>query len=215
MAASHAADAGSNPAESIMKEFILRARKAKTGFIDMDNLPKEGKIDSVCAAITNTLWISGDVRKDAAIHVVMEGPDNGPKTVSFYGNEIRGLKHDEKSMADYLKFALSRGAHLRLNEEAHVRTGIKIAKKSFERLVYEKSQQNVQMIFLDREGKDIRGFKFQKDFVVIFGSPEGLSPKTEKFLASFDVSKVSLGPRTLFAAQCPIIVHNETDRRGL
>lgn len=199
-----------------MKEFILRARKAKTNAsIDLDNLPKEGKIDSVCAAITNALWISGDVRRDTVIHVVMEGPDNAPKTVSFYGNEIRGLRHDERSIADYLKFALSKGAHLALNEEAHVRTGIKIAKKSFEKLVYEKSQQNLQIVFLDKSGKDVRGFSFQKDFVVIFGSPEGLSPKTETFLKSFDVNKISLGPNMLFAAQCPVIIHNEIDRRGL
>ena len=115
-----------------MKEFILRARKAKTNPVfNIDELPKEGKMDSVCATISNALWLSGDVRKDTIIHVVLEGPNKGPKTISFFGNEIRGLRSDERSIAGYVKDALQKGADLQLNEETRVRTGIKVAKKSF------------------------------------------------------------------------------------
>jgi tRNA (pseudouridine54-N1)-methyltransferase len=194
-----------------MKEFILRARRAKTSSLDINNLPKEGKMDSVCASISNALWISGDVRRDTIIHVVLEGPSNGPKTITFAGNEIKGLRHDERSIASYISYALEKGASLKLNEEAHVRTGIRIAKKSFERLVYERGQGR-QIIVLDKDGRNIRDFKFQKDFVVVFGSPEGLPPKTENFLAGLRVEKISLGPKMLFAAHCPIIVHSEIDR---
>jgi tRNA (pseudouridine54-N1)-methyltransferase len=195
----------------IMKEFVLRARRATTdpGF-DLENLPKEGKLDSVCSAIANTLWISGDVRRDTAIHVVLEGPHISPKTISFFGNEIKGLRHDERSIALYIKQALQKGAYLELNEEANVRTGIKIAKKSFERLLFEKSKKKIMI--LDKEGKDIRTFNFPDDFVLVFGSPEGLAPKTEKFLFDMKAEKISLGPRMLFAAHCPIVVHNEIDR---
>jgi tRNA (pseudouridine54-N1)-methyltransferase len=197
-----------------MKEFILRARKAKTNAsLDIDNLPKEGKMDSVCATISNAIWISGDVRKDTVIHAVLEGPNNAPRTVSFYGNEIRSLRSDERSIAGYIKFALAKTPFLQPNEEAHVRPGIRIARKSFERLVYEKSRQYRQIILLEKDGKDVRGFAFEKDFAVIFGSPEGLAPKTEKFMESLKASRISLGPKMLFAAHCPIIIHNEIDRK--
>jgi tRNA (pseudouridine54-N1)-methyltransferase len=198
-----------------MKEFILRARKAKTNpDLKLNELPKEGKMDSVCATIANALWISGDVRKDTAIHAVLEGPSNGPKTISFFGNEIRGLRHDERSIAEYIAAALQKGVFLEKNEEANVRTGIMVAKKSFERLVWEKSKEYKQVIFLDQSGTDIRKFDLKNDFVAILGSAEGLPPKTEKFLKEIKAEKVSLGPKVLFAAHCPIIIHNELDRRS-
>ena len=191
----------------------MRARRAKTNAtLDLNNLPREGKMDAVCAAIASAIWISEDVRRDTAIHVVMEGPNNPPKTVSFYGNGIKGLNSDERSIASYIQFAFSKSPFLELNEEMHVRPGITVAKKSFERLVYEKSQQYKQIILLDKSGKDVRGFHFDKNFVVVFGSPEGLPPKTEKFMNSLKADRISLGPKMLFAAHCPVIIHNEIDR---
>ena len=199
-----------------MKEFILRARKARTNpDINMNSLPKEGKMDAVCAAVSNTLWVSGDIRRDTLIHAVLEGPDNGPKTITFTGNEIRGLRSDERSIASYVANALQKGAFLKLNERAVVRTGISVAKKSFERLLWEKSKEYKQIIFLDKGGRDIRNFHFDKNFLIIFGSAEGLPQKTLKMISEMNAERISLGPRMLFAAHCPIIVHNELDRRNV
>ena len=149
-----------------MKEFILRARKAKTNpGINLNELPKEGRMDAVCATISNTLWVSNAIRKDTTIHVVLEGPTNGPKTITFIGNDLRGLRSDERSIGSYIAQALQRGAFLELNESINVRPGIKIAKKSFERLLWEKSQTYKQIIFLDARGKDLHDFNFEKNFV--------------------------------------------------
>ncbi len=191
----------------------MRARKAKTSpDINLNELPKQGKLDSVCATIANALWISGDVRRDTIIHVVLEGPANGPKAVSFFGNEIKGLRHDERSIASYISEALKKGAWLKLNEEAPVRSGITVAKKSFEKLIWEKKSKKI--FVLDRDGKDIRKMDFPEDFVIIFGSAEGLPPKVENFLKELKTEKTSLGPKMLFAAHCPVIVHNDLDRRN-
>ncbi len=199
-----------------MRVFIMRARKARTSpDFDINKLPKQGKLDSVCAAAQNALWLSGDVRRDTIFHAVLEGPQHGPKVVTFTGSGMRGLFHDERSVAQYIKFALQKGLDLGLNEETHVRTGIKVAKKSFERLVWEYAKKNVQMIVLDEKGTDIRKFSFDRDFVCIFGDPIGLPGKVEQFMAQFNASKVSLGPRTLFSSHCPIIVNNETDRKSI
>jgi len=193
-------------------EFIMRARKAYTSGINLDELSKQGKMDSVCSAVSSALWISGDVRRDTVIHTVLEGPSNGPKTITFTGAEIKGLRHDERSIASYISEALKKGAFLGKNEETKVRTGIKVAKKSFERLVWERSKGK-RVLVLDEKGKDIRKTELPRDFVVIFGSAEGLPPKTEKMMKDINAVRVSLGPRILFASHCPIIVHNEADRR--
>jgi tRNA (pseudouridine54-N1)-methyltransferase len=198
-----------------MKEFILRSRKASTnpGF-PINELPRAGKMDAVCASISSALFVSGDVRRDTIFHAVLEGPSNGPKAISFFGNEIKGLHHDERSLAVHIQNALAKGAYLKLNEEVSVRPGVRVAKKSFERLLYERRMNKEgapkQVIMLDPSGKDVREFRFEKDFVLVFGSAEGLPPKT---LKGASAEKVSLGPRPLFAAHCPVIVHNELDRR--
>lgn len=195
-----------------MIEFIMRARKARTSpGVNLNELPKQGKLDAVCATVASALWISGDVRRDTIIHVVLEGPSNGPKTISFYGSEIRGLRHDERSVATYISDALKKGAWLRLNEEAKVRTGIKVAKKSFERLVWE--MKGKKIFVLDKDGKDIKETEIPKDCAIIFGSAEGLPKKTEELLHSLKAEKTSLGPKMLFAAHCPVIVNNEIDRK--
>jgi tRNA (pseudouridine54-N1)-methyltransferase len=197
-----------------MIEFIMRARHAATdpGF-DINNLPKEGKLDSVCSAISNAIWVSGDVRSDSAIHAVLEGPHLGPKIISFFGNEIRGLRHDERSIATYIKAALQKGAYLNLNEKEKVRTGVYVAKKSFEQLLWEMSKNGTKIIVLDKQGVDIRTCDFPKNCAIVFGSPEGLAPKTIKFLSEIKAQRVCVSPKMLFAAHCPIIVHNEIDRK--
>lgn len=198
-----------------MRIFIMRARKAVTKpEFDMERLPKEGKLDTVCAAIANSIWIANDMRRDAVFHAVLEGPPYGPKVVTFRGADMKGMWHDERSVAGYIKDALRRGRELRLNEETKVRIGVSVAKKSFERLVWEYVQKGMQLVVLDEKGADIRKFPFAKDSVVIFGDPVGLPGKVEQFMAQFKASKVSLGPRIVFSSHCPVLVNNELDRRS-
>ena len=57
-----------------MREFILRAQKARTSDINLADLPENGRLDLVCRCISNALFISNDLRRDTIIHVVFEGP---------------------------------------------------------------------------------------------------------------------------------------------
>ncbi|MFH1630927.1 MAG: hypothetical protein ABIA21_01755 [Candidatus Aenigmatarchaeota archaeon] len=199
------------------KIFVLRAQKAWTrpDGIDLSTLPKHGKLDMVCATISSALWISDDVRRDTVIHVVLECPPFGPKTISFFGNEIKGLRSDEVSIGSYIKDALTRGVDLKLGQEKHVRAGIKIAKKSYERLVWELSKE-AQVFVLDEQGKDVRKAFFNKgDIVFLIGSVEGLPSTEESRLRDMKAERIKLGPKALFASHCPILIHNELDRRGL
>jgi len=41
----------------------------------------------------------------------------------------------------------------------------------------------------------------------------GIPKNTEKLLKRLDAEKIKLGPVMLMASQCPILVHNELDRR--
>jgi len=198
----------------IMKEFILLSLKARTdpGF-NLDDLSGAGRMDLICRTISNTLWISNELRRDSAIHVSMNGPSASPKIISFYGETLRGLEPDERSIAKAIKIALKEGLNLKLNEDKEVSSGIKISKKAFETLIKEKSGS--QLVYLHTKGEDLRDFKFNKDIVFILGDNIGLPRKTEKLLDRLGAKKIKLGPKMLFASHCSVIVHNELDKRNI
>jgi len=197
-----------------MKEFILLSLKARTDpDFKLDDLSGAGRMDLICRTISNTLWISNEVRRDTAIHVSMNGPRASPKVISFYGERLRGLDPDERSIAQSIKLALKEGLNLKLNEDKEVSSGIKISKKAFETLVKEKSGS--QLLYLHPKGEDLRNFKFNNDLVFILGDNIGLPRKTEKLLDRLGAKRIKLGPKMIFASHCSVIVHNELDRRNI
>ena len=197
-----------------MREFILRASKTVTNpnHINLNDLPGAGRLDLVCRCVTNALFISNDMRRDTIIHVVLEGPNYPPKTVSFDGNELRSLAPDERNCASHIKIALERGDSLKIGESKKSEDGITVSKKSFEAWIKEKSKTS-QLVYLHPEGKDIREFKFEKDVCFVMGDHVGLEKVTEKLLKRFGAVKVSLAPAYYLASQCITICHNELDLR--
>jgi len=194
-----------------MREFILLASRAKTtADIDLLNLKEAGRIDLVCRAVSSALWTSDHLRTDTIIHIVLNGPSNPPKIISFFGDKLKNVDPDEISIAKFIILALKKGRNLNLNEEIDVSEGIKVSKKSFEKLLKEKSHN--QLIYLHEKGNDIRKIKFKEDVVFILGDNLGLPKKTEKFLKNLNAEKISLGKISLFASHCIVIVQNELDR---
>lgn len=195
-----------------MREFILRARKARTDFFDINDLVGAGRMDLVTRCISNALFVSNDIRKNTIIHVVLEGPKHPPKTISFIGKDLRNFPFDEKGIARFILKALKKGKNLKVNEEINVSEGIIINKKSFEYLVKEKIKEKKQLIYLHPKGKNINNIKIKKNVVFVFGDYVGMPKKTEKFLDNMGAIKVNISPLTLFASHCIVIVHNELDK---
>ena len=197
-----------------MREFILLALKAPTSpDFDLNNMPQSGRIDLVCRTISNSLYVSMKIRQDTAIHVCLNGPSSSPKVVSFYGESLVGMEFDERSVAKFLQEALAAGMTLKLGEEKQVRAGLAVSKKAFETLVKEKADEGKQLIYLDEKGEDIREFSFKENPVIILGDFIGVPKNTEKLLRRLGSEKIKLGPVMLFASHCPVLVHNELDRK--
>lgn len=198
-----------------MREFILRALKGRTTEFDVEKLPASGRMDLVCRCISSALFISNDLRCDTIIHVVLDGPNDPPKTISFFGSDLKGMEFDEKNIAEHINDALKKGKNLKLNEEKDLGNGIKISKKGFEVLIKEKFNEGKQLFYLHDKGKDIRDAKFKKNVVFVFGDFIGMPRKTEGLLDRYKTERVSLGPKMLFASHCIVVVNNELDRKGL
>jgi tRNA (pseudouridine54-N1)-methyltransferase len=194
-----------------MREFILKASKAFTKPFRLDDLPGAGRIDLVCRCVTSAIWLSHALRKDVVFHAVLEGPDRPPKLISFYSNDLKAVSPDERNVASHINHALKLGYNLKLNEEVEVSPGIKIAKKSFEEFVKEKSR-TTQLFYLHPKGEDIRKVKFDKDVCFILGDHLGLPKATEKLLKKLNIKRVSLGKTEYLASHCITICNYEIDK---
>ncbi len=191
------------------RTFIVRARTARTtSDFNLEDLPGAGRMDLVCRCISSALFISLDVRRDTVIHVVLEGPKEPPKTITFYGDKIKDLQPDERFLATVIRNAVSKKLD---NKEVEVMLGVFVSKKSFEALV--KDLSKTQLIYLDSDGKDVREFEFKKDFTAILSDYIGMPRKSEGWLERMNAEKISLGPVTVFASHAITIMHNEVDRR--
>jgi len=197
-----------------MREFILFTHKAVTSDFSLNDLPSAGRMDLVCRCISSALFISEAIRKDTSIHVVLNGPPSPPKTVSFFGSEVRNLYPDERTIASFIKIALRKSFKLKGKEEIQIFPGLKISRKSFEDLIKEREGKS-QLIYLHKDGKDFREFEFKENLTIVLGDQKGLDKKAEKFLERFKAEKVSLGKVEYLASSCISIIHNELDRRGL
>ncbi len=195
-----------------MREFILRAQKAKSsGNLDLNNLPSEGRMDLVCRCVSNALFISNDLRRDTIIHVVLEGPKHPPKVISFSGATLKGFYFDERNISKIIDKALKKGVSLKMGESVNVQEGIAISKQSFEGLVKEKAQ-NSKLYYLHKKGTEIESVNFPEDVCFIFGDYIGIPKKTEKFLDNKGAEKLKLSNIMLFASHCIVLCHNALDK---
>lgn len=196
-----------------MREFIIFSRGITTPQFRLEELPNAGRLDLVCRCVSTALFISENIRRDTLIHVVLNGPPFPPKTISFFGSEVKRLYPDERNVASHIRIALQRGKDLKLGEEIYSEPGIKISKKSFESLIKEKFKEGKKLIYLHSKGKNIENSEIPKEACFILGDHKGLPKKNEVFLKRFNVEKISLGKIEYLTSQVIAIIHYELDKR--
>ncbi|HIP15602.1 MAG TPA: tRNA (pseudouridine(54)-N(1))-methyltransferase TrmY [Methanothermococcus okinawensis] len=202
-----------------MREFILKANKAITsGNVNLKDLPGScGRLDLVCRCISSAFFLSHDIRRDTVFYSVHYGEPNPPVALKFVGSELKRLSPDERSIAIFIKKALSKEHNSKWREST---PGIYHAKKDFREIVLEKIEKGRNVYFLHLRGKPIedvinsRTYNEIKDrgFVFILGDHIGLTEEDERFLNDLKIEKLSLSPLELHANQCIDIVHNILDK---
>lgn len=199
-----------------MREFILRARKGPTTpDFSLDDLTRAGRLEIVAHCIANAFFYAAHIRPNTAVHVVLDGPADPPKTIRMESDTLAGLGgFDERSLCRAVQTALESGRGLALGQEVQVAGGIFVAKKAFETLLKEKLG-TTPLYTLDRKGADIRTVAFPPETAFVFTDHLSMPKKTDKYLRRLGARPISVGPRTLFASQCIVLVHNELDRQGL
>jgi tRNA (pseudouridine54-N1)-methyltransferase len=190
-----------------MTQIIYYSKTAVTAgnFIQRD-MKQAGRLDIVLNVILQTLFVSNEMRDGVKLHLIFDGPPNAPRHLLLESNPDMPIS--KKDIAGLIKRMLYKSPDKEGLKE--IFPGCSIEKKSLEALIKELSEEN-DILVLDEKGEDIRDVQIKPNQVFVLGDHEGFPKDKQKFLKRY--SKISVGPKVLFASQVVTLIHNECDRQ--
>ena len=188
--------------------FLIVGNKAVTKPFNLNDLAgSAGRMDILCRAVAQALFISHGIRENVEIYLLLLGKPSPPKVVKILGSEVKFMSPDERNIAGLIKKALKKEVR---SQWIRSTPGIYIAKKDLTSLLNEISSK-FEIFYLREDGEDIRGLEFNNPFFVL-GDHLGLREEDEKVVLKYSKKIVSVSPLSLQADQCIVIVHYELDR---
>jgi tRNA (pseudouridine54-N1)-methyltransferase len=189
-----------------MRNFIVVGHKATTTpNFSLEDIPgTSGRLDILCRAVTAAFVISHGIRKDVCVYLVLLGGEV-PKTIQLRGETLRHLNPDERTTAALLKKALAVPA---TPEWAMSTSGIFVRTGGLVQLLAD--LKDVKLIYLREDGADIRGLdsgSLSSEAVFILGDHTGMTPEEEALLEQAGAKVVSLGPTSLHADHCIVLLN--------
>ncbi len=196
-----------------MRYFVITGHKAvTTGDFKLDDIAGgAGRLDILVRCVNSAFFLSHDLRKDVEIYLVLEGGDDAPKTVIFKGAELRYLNPDERSTASLIRNPLLK--KVQPGEEIGSSPGVYNTRMSFAD-VLEKLSKVGSFVYLKEDGVDCRDYEFPENPIFVLGDNQDPTAEEEEILQSYSPDKICIGPYSLHADHCMIIVQNEVDRRS-
>lgn len=187
-----------------MTSFAIIGHLARTdsGFTLNDLPGSGGRMDILCRCVNASLFLSHDLRRDAACYLVLCGGPVPPKTIRFSGNAVRSLSPDERSAGALIKKALDIPTGSMFRDAA---PGVSVRKGGLAQLM-------TDHIFgvLDEKGTDIRTSGTIPDAFLL---SDHLNFTDDEELQMQQCQRYSVGPACIHADHTIAIVHNELDRR--
>ena len=195
-----------------MRYFVIIGHKAATtGSFKLDDIAGgAGRLDILVRCVNSAFFLSHNLRKDVEAYLVFQGGEDAPKTVVFKGEELRYLNPDERSTSSLIRNALLKPVEK--GQEVKSSPGVYVTRMSFQD-VLEKLSEKGKLVYLKEDGTDCRDYEFPENPVFVLGDNHDPTPEEEEALLSYEPDKICLGPLSLHADHCMIVVHNEMDRR--
>jgi tRNA (pseudouridine54-N1)-methyltransferase len=189
-----------------MRNFIVVGHKATTTpNFSLEDIPgTSGRLDILCRAVTAAFVISHGIRKDVCVYLVLLGGEI-PKTIQLRGETLRHLNPDERTTAALFKKALALPAAA---EWAMSTSGIFVRTGGLVELLAD--MKNAKLIYLREDGADIRGLdtgSLSGEAAFILGDHTGMTPDEEALIEQAGAKIVSLGPTSLHADHCIVLLN--------
>lgn len=195
-----------------MKRFVIIGhRAATTGDFKLDDIAGgAGRLDILVRCVNSSLFLSHGIRRDSEVYLVLEGGEDPPKTVIFRGETVRYLNPDERSTASLIRNALMKP--LEEDREVLSSPGVSVARMSLMD-VLDRLTQDGKLVYLREDGTDCREYEFPDNPVFVMGDDRDPTEEEEALFESHSPDRINLGPKSLHANHCIVVVHNEMDRR--
>ena len=172
--------------------------------LNLNNLPGEGRTDLLCRLISSTFFLSNSFRSDTNLFIFFQKESI---MVVLYGNQIKNLMPDERSIGGFLK---------KIFKEIMGETQGNI-KKSGEYSWDYCSLDDIASTFsdgyiLEKNGTIVNDLidKSEISKIFILGDHIGLNENDISYLTNFH--KISLGDKELHASSCIAIIHHYLDK---
>jgi len=142
------------------------------------------------------------------VYLVLQGPEDAPRTVRFVGGELKYLNPDERSTG-----ALVRNALLKRDKvEVKSSPGVYISRMSIKDVLDEVSKLG-SIIYLREDGVFYRDRDYPDDVTFVLSDHKNLTDEEEAELASRTKEVISIGARSYHADHCITVMNHELDLR--
>lgn len=197
-----------------MRTFILRARKGsvRPGKI-LSRVGADQHSEIIAHTLANALYYSNGMRADVEVYIVLDSTSDFPRTLKFSSNG--GLSFPgfhEQAILEVVASALSQGSNIQKGANQEIAPGIEIFGYGFDTLI-KNLQVTSQAYLLDPKGEDIREAPLEENCIFLLSDHLSMPKNSIKGIERRGLKRLSLGPTTLFASQCIVLVHDELDRR--
>lgn len=191
---------------AIMRNFVIVGHKATTNpNFSLEDIPgTSGRLDILCRSVTAAFVISHGIRKDVCVYLVLLGGEI-PKTIQLRGETLRHLNPDERTTAALLKKALAVPA---TQEWAMSTSGIFVRTGGLAQVLGD--LKAARLIYLREDGLDIRSLgagALAGDAAFILGDHTGMTPEEETMISEAGAEVISLGPTSLHADHCIVLIN--------
>lgn len=191
------------------RRFVVVGHKAASapGFNLKDLAGTGGRIDVLARCVGAALLVSHGLRPGVELVTLHLGPPAAPKAVRWRSASMRHLNPDERSTATLFEKAL--GASTTGPVWQPSTPGVDVAVLGLEDLL-----GDGPVVQLHEAGEDVADADLPAGATFVLGDHLGFTDEEEALLARRGARRVSLGPVSLQADQCIVVLHNWLDRRG-
>jgi len=193
-----------------MRRFLLIGHTAASapGFSLKDLAGSGGRIDILARAMGAAFLVSHGLRPDVELTTLHLGPPSPGKAVRMRSKDLMHLNPDERQSAQLLEKAL--GAQTTGPVWQPSTPGVAVARLGLAELL---DDLGGDVVMLSEDGDDVADASLPAAPLFVLGDHLGFTPGDEAILAKRAKARVSLGPLSLQADQCIVVLHNQLDRR--